>query len=228
MANKKRTALAAVLAVFAVLVITVTVLSLVKVNDGFNDKDVKPAQIQVIKEGTYIYGVENSPKTHALLNSNGSGEQYEKFISEYYKMTSYSIMRGIIEGKFSPKATLEETLTEWKDITALKAEEGQYLITLIFNESVGAQQEAEIKVKKGTKANPNSVKVGETTYNEKDKVSIKYNSLVLIIEENNFVNELKLYAFDRAKKDDPDFEAYQISVKANRIGLYNLCKELLP
>ncbi len=226
MAKAKKTALAAVLSVLALLIVAVTVLSFIKVDDGFNDKKVTPYQIQLVKGGRYIYTMQWDTE-HAVLNDKS--DKFEEFVDAYYGMTSYSIMMGILEGKFYPQARLTDALTDvLADVRTISAESGQYLISIIFDESEGKEQQAEIKVKKGTKDDPISVKIGDTTYNEGDKVSFKYNSVVLIVDENNYINDLTLYAFDRAMLNDSDFVAYKMTVKANRINLFNLCKKILP
>ena len=99
-------------------------------------------------------------------------------------------------------------------------------------------QEAEIKVKKGTKDKPNVIRLYdnegiENKYEAGDKVPFKFTEIVLVVEENRFINDLTLYAFEQRDEDGngldrAEFVAYKIVVQANRTRLYNECTRLLP
>lgn len=225
MTKAKRITLVTVTTVLVLLIIAATALSFIKADDGFNT-GAEPFQAQIVKNGAYTATV-SVDSSHAVVNKANDGAAYDKFVDEYYGMTTYSIMRGIVEGKWNPKAKLEAVLTS-ADLKTLAAAAGEYLVAIDYTGTEGEEQQAEIKVMKGTKEDPNKVVIDGETFNEGDKVSFKFTTIVLIIEENNFINDLTLYAFEKSQLSDVDFVAYQIVVKANQIGLYQVCKEILP
>jgi len=235
----KRITWITVSAVLAALLITVVILFLpfAKVNDGFNT-DAKPYMVQVAKNGSYSEIIPGAYPKHSQK------ENYEGFIKNYHSMTSFSIMRGIFEGRWFPKAKLADVVRAG-DIDVrppVETEEGQpatdwYVVIMDFQKP----QTAQMKVKKGTKDEPNSVEVrgdgykpntanepgdqpGE--YKEGEKVSFSFTRITFAVTDNNFINELTVYAFDLNSTGDSEFNGYKISVQANQKKLYEACKAL--
>ena len=236
--------------VLAALIILVTVFCFVRVKDGFNTGE-KPFAVQISRNGKYETGFSGNENTRALYGDIAEQkDDYDKVVNAYNSMTKFTAMRGITENRWFPKAKLEAVITDAQEIKSLraektiaekedkdgkKAETNGYLIKIDFT---GATQEAEIKVKKGTKDKTNVIylvdeKGDEKAYGAGDKVSFKFNEIVLVIGENRFINDLTLYAFEKTDADGngldrAEFVAYKIVVQANRTSLYNECTRLLP
>jgi len=232
-------------ATMAALLTVITVFCFVRVKDGFNPADKpNPFAVQISRNGRYEPDFSGTENTRALYGGTPEHkEDFNKVVKAYYSMTAFTAMRGITEGRWFPKAKLEAVVTDAHEIINLYAEKtisekenkdgkrdesNGYLIRLDFT---NALQEAEIKVMKGTKDKPNFIKIDEDKYEAGDKVSFEFNEIVLIIEENRFINDLTLYAFMKDAEegmDTPEFIAYKIVVQANRTNLYNECTRLLP
>lgn len=226
MKKANRITVIVIAAVLVPLAVLVAVFSFIKNDNSFNmSKEIYQAQIA--KEGIlYSSKMSGEPGKSALVSDANKTDKYEKFVDGYYSLTSFSVMRGIVEGKWFPKAKLEEVV-EADAIRGLKAGEGEYLVTLDYET---LRQNAEIKVKKGTKESPNSIKIGDTVYKEGEKVAFGFTTVVAVVGENQFINDFTLYAFEKADlvNGEPDFVAYKIILKANQIKLYQACKEILP
>jgi len=230
----KRITWITVSAFLAALVIVITVFSFVRVNDGFRT-GVDPFTVLVAKNGSF--NPEGSSHTANSRTLNGANKNatddngkrdyknYTDFLKNYKAMTSFSIMRGIVEGRWFPKAKLETTLTA-AEVKQIRAENTDgYLVTMFYS----GLQTAEIKVMKAKdKDETNVVIIGDDTFNEGAYVPFSFDCLVFEVTENNFINELIIYAFDEGhlKNNEPEFYGYKISVQANRIRLYNTCASL--
>lgn len=229
-AKAKRITWISLSAVLAALVIVIAVFCFVRVSDGFNTGE-KPFAIQVAKNGLYSEKMADDGKTNAALyrGTEAHAGNYNKLVKDYYGMTSYIAMRGIVENRWFPKAKLEEVVFTESEISLLSAaadKDGKpgYLLTLVYDKP----QSAEVKVAKGTKDNPNVIKIDIDEYKEGEKVAFTFTSIVVAIEENNFIGDLTVYAFEKELLGKPEFAAYKITVQANRMRLYNDCIRLLP
>lgn len=210
-------------AVLVPLAVLIAVFSFIKNDDGFNT-GTPVYQAQIVKNSGYSPYMSNVNGSRALVSGAHDSEAYDKFVKEYYAMTSFSVMRGILEWKWFPKAKLED-IVEVDEIEKLEAKEEQYLVTLDY--PADSPISAELKVKKGTKDEPNSVKRGDDVYKEGEKVEFRFTTIVMVVDgENPYINDLTLYAFEKKDLDESEFVAYKIVVKANRIRFYQTCNEI--
>jgi len=209
-------------AVLAALIIVVTVFCFVRVKDGFNTGET-PFAVQVSKNGGYSETAKVNAGADIYLQD---GANFDKIVKRYYGMTSFIAMRGIVEGRWFPKAKLEGVVTssEIRALAAAADKDGKpaYLLNLTYKNP----QSAEIKVAKGTKDNPNSVTIDIDKYNEGDKVPFEFTSVVFTVEDNNFIEGLTVYAFKWEDLKEDEFIAYKLTVQANRIYLYRDCDKL--